>query len=324
LCTLEFEAHRPLYDWIIDKLPTTCHPQQIEFARLQLEYTVVSKRKLAQLVDENHVNGWDDPRMPTLAGMRRAGYTPTAIRDFCERIGITKKDSWIEMGVLENCIREDLNQHAPRAMAVLKPLRLVIENYPDDQTEILSMSNHPQNPELGLRDVPFAKVVLIEQDDFAEIPPPKFKRLIAGGEVRLRGSYVIKCNQVIKNESGEVIELRCNYDPDTLGKKPEGRKVKGVIHWISEKHAVSAEIHLYDRLFKIPNPESKTNFIDAINPNSLEILTASKVEASLSKSKGGERFQFERTGYFCTDLQTNEQGKLIFNRTVTLRDTWNQ
>jgi len=324
LCTLEFEAHRPLYDWIIDKLGMSCHPQQIEFARLQLEYTIVSKRKLAQLVNEHYVNGWDDPRMPTLAGMRRAGYTPTAIRDFCERIGITKKDSWIEMGVLENCIREDLNEHAPRAMAVLNPLRVVIDNYPEDQTEVLSLSNHPQKPELGKREVPFAQVILIEQDDFAELPPPKFKRLIMGGEVRLRGAYVIKCHQVIKDPSGKIIELRCQYDPDTLGKKPEGRKVKGVIHWVSEKHAIPAEIRLYDRLFNQPNPESATSFIDAINPNSLEILTNSQVEASLSQSQGGDRFQFERTGYFCTDLETNKQGQLIFNRTVTLRDTWSK
>jgi len=322
LCTLEFEAHRPLYDWVLDKLQTPSHPQQIEFARLQLEYTIVSKRKLAQLVNEKHVNGWDDPRMPTIAGMRRAGYTATAIRDFCERIGITKKDSWIEMAVLENCIREDLNDNAPRAMAVLKPLRVVLENYPDDQEEILEVSNHPQKPELGNRKIPFSKVILIEQDDFAEVPPPKFKRLIEGGEVRLRSSYVIKCNEIIKDDAGNIIELRCSYDPDTLGKKPEGRKVKGVIHWVSEQHSHSAELRLYDRLFNVANPASEENFLDAINPDSLEILSNCKVEASLAEAASGARFQFERTGYFCVDSVDSSAEKLVFNRTVTLRDTW--
>lgn len=322
LCTLEFEDHRPLYDWILDKLQTPHHPQQIEFARLQLEYTVVSKRKLAQLVNENHVSGWNDPRMPTIAGMRRAGYTAVAIRDFCERIGITKKDSWIEMAVLENCIREDLNENAPRAMAVLDPIRIVIDNYPDGQTEILEVSNHPQKPEIGTRKIPFSKVILIEQDDFAEIPPPKYKRLIAGGEVRLRSSYVIKCNDIIKDETGKIIELRCSYDPDTLGKKPEGRKVKGVIHWVSEQHSLPAEIRLYDRLFKAANPESEENFLDTLNPESLEIVDKARVETSLADAKSGDRFQFERIGYFCVDSVDSCAEKLVFNRTVTLRDTW--
>jgi len=322
LCTLEFEAHRPLYDWILDKLQTPSHPQQIEFARLQLEYTIVSKRKLAQLVNENHVTGWDDPRMPTIAGMRRAGYTPTSIRDFCERIGITKKDSWIEMAVLENCIREDLNDNAPRAMAVLEPLRLVIENYPDDQVEILEVSNHPQKPELGTRKIPFSKVILIEQGDFAEVPPPKFKRLIEGGEVRLRSSYVIKCNKIIKDDAGNIIELRCSYDPDTLGKKPEGRKVKGVIHWVSEQQSHPAELRLYDRLFNVANPDSEDNFLDAINTDSLKTLTNCRVEASLAGANSGDRFQFERTAYFCVDSVDSTAEKLVFNRTVTLRDTW--
>ena len=322
LCTLEFEAHRPLYDWVLEKLETPCHPQQIEFARLQLEYTIVSKRKLAQLVNENHVKGWDDPRMPTIAGMRRAGYTPAAIRDFCERIGITKKDSWIEMAVLENCIREDLNENAPRAMAVLKPLRVVIENYPEDQVETLEVSNHPQKPELGHRNIPFSKVILIEQDDFAEIPPAKYKRLIEGGEVRLRSSYVIKCNEIIKDENGNITELRCSYDPETLGKKPEGRKVKGVIHWVSEQHSLPAEIRIYDRLFRIANPESEENYLDALNPDSLEILSDVRVEASLAEAKPSDRFQFERTGYFCVDSEDSSPGNLVFNRTVTLRDTW--
>ena len=322
LCTLEFEAHRPLYDWVLDKLNTPAHPQQIEFARLQLEYTIVSKRKLAQLVNENHVSDWDDPRMPTLAGMRRAGYTPESIRDFCERIGITKKDSWIEMGVLENCIREDLNNNAPRAMAVLDPLRIVIENYPDEQVEILTVSNHPQKPELGTRSIPFSKEILIEQDDFAQIPPAKFKRLIEGGEVRLRSAYVIKCNSVIKDDADNIIELRCSYDPDTLGKKPEGRKVKGVIHWVSEKHALTAEVRIYDRLFKAVNPASKPHFIDALNPDSLRIINNARVEASLADAALEARFQFERIGYFCIDSKDSSADKLVFNRTVTLRDTW--
>ncbi|MCK4842761.1 MAG: glutamine--tRNA ligase/YqeY domain fusion protein [Methylococcales bacterium] len=324
LCTLEFEAHRPLYDWVLDKLKTPSHPQQIEFARLQLEYTIVSKRKLAQLVNENHVTGWDDPRMPTLAGMRRAGYTATAIRDFCERIGITKKDSWIEMGVLENCIREDLNDNAPRAMAVINPLRVVIENYPEEKTEILEVSNHPQKPELGQREIPFSKVILIEQDDFAEVPPPKYKRLIEGGEVRLRSSYVIKCQQIIKDDAGNIIELRCTYDQDTLGKKPEGRKVKGVIHWVSEQHSPIAEMRLYDRLFQVANPDLEENFLNALNPNSLETLTNCRVESSLVNAKPGTQFQFERTGYFCIDTVDSTPEKLIINRTVTLRDTWSK
>ncbi|MDD1624599.1 MAG: glutamine--tRNA ligase/YqeY domain fusion protein [Methylococcaceae bacterium] len=320
LCTLEFEDHRPLYDWVLDQLQTPCHPQQIEFARLQLEYTIVSKRKLNQLVTEKHVHGWDDPRMPTIAGLRRAGFTPKAIRDFCERIGLTKQNSWIEMGVLEYCIREDLNENALRAMAVLQPLRVVIENYPEDKTEQLEISNHPQRPELGKRNVPFSRVVLIEQDDFAEIPPPKFKRLIAGGEVRLRGSYVIKCKEIIKDAAGSIIELRCTYDPDTLGKNPEGRKVKGVIHWVSEQHASPAEVRLYDRLFTVPNPDNEENFLDTLNPDSLEVLKGCRVEASLANAQPENRYQFERTGYFCLDAVDSVEGKLVFNRTVTLRE----
>lgn len=320
LCTLEFEDHRPLYDWVLEQLQTPVHPQQIEFARLQLEYTIVSKRKLNQLVTEKHVHGWDDPRMPTIAGLRRAGFTPKSIRDFCERIGVTKQNSWIEMGVLEYCIREDLNENAPRAMAVLQPLRVVIDNYPEDQTEQLEISNHPQRHELGKRNVPFSRVILIEQDDFAEVPPPKFKRLIAGGEVRLRGSYVIKCNEVIKNAEGIVTELRCTYDADTLGKNPEGRKVKGVIHWVSEQHSHPAEIRLYDRLFKVPNPDSEENFLDVINPASLEVLEGCRVEASLAETQSDGRYQFERIGYFCRDAVDSVDGKLVFNRTVSLRE----
>ena len=320
LCTLEFEDHRPLYDWVLEQLQTPCHPQQIEFARLQLEYTIVSKRKLNQLVMEKHVHGWDDPRMPTIAGLRRAGFTPKAIRDFCERIGVTKQNSWIEMGVLEYCIREDLNENALRAMAVLQPLRVVIDNYPEDQIEELEISNHPQKPELGKRKVPFTKVILIEQDDFAEIPPPKFKRLVAGEEVRLRGSYVIRCHEVIKNTEGVIIELRCTYDADTLGKNPEGRKVKGVIHWVSEQQSHPAEVRLYDRLFKVPNPDNEENFLNAINTNSLEVLADCRVEASLLHAQPENRFQFERTGYFCLDAIDSVNGKLVFNRTVTLRE----
>ena len=320
LCTLEFEDHRPLYDWVLEKLQTPCHPQQIEFARLQLEYTIVSKRKLNQLVTEKHVHGWDDPRMPTLAGLCRAGFTPKAIRDFCERIGVTKQNSWIEMSVLEYCIREDLNENAPRAMAVLQPLRVVIDNYPEDKVEQLEISNHPQRPELGKRKVPFSKVVLIEQDDFAEIPPAKFKRLIAGGEVRLRGSYVIKCNEIIKDAAGNIIELRCTYDAETLGKNPEGRKVKGVIHWVSEAHSHLAELRLYNRLFKVPNPDNEENFLDALNPDSLEVMTGCRVEASLANAQPESRYQFERTGYFCFDAIDSVAGKLVFNRTVTLRE----
>ncbi len=320
ICTLEFEDHRPLYDWVLDKLQTPCHPQQIEFARLQLEYTIVSKRKLNQLVTEKHVKGWDDPRMPTIAGLRRAGFTPKAIRDFCERIGVTKQNSWIEIGVLEYCVREDLNENALRAMAVLQPLRVVIENYPDGQVEPLEISNHPQKPELGKRQVPFSKVILIEQDDFAEIPPPKYKRLIEGGEVRLRGSYVIKCNEIIKNADGDITELRCTYDPDTLGKNPEGRKVKGVIHWVSEAESAEAEIRLYDRLFTVPSPDNEPNFLDVINHDSLEVLEGCRVEASLAQASAENRYQFERTGYFCLDSVDSVDGKLVFNRTVTLRE----
>ena len=322
LCTLEFEDHRPLYDWVLDQLKTPCHPQQIEFARLQLEYTIVSKRKLNQLVMEKHVNGWDDPRMPTIAGLRRAGFTPKALRDFCERIGLTKQNSWIEMGVLEYCIREDLNENALRAMAVLQPLRVVIDNYPEDRVEQLEVSNHPQKPELGKRIVPFSKVILIERDDFAEVPPPKYKRLVEGGEVRLRGSYVIQCNEIIKDADGNITELRCSYDPDTLGKNPEGRKVKGVIHWVSEPHSQPAELRLYNRLFSVPNPDNEPNFLDAINPDSLEVLSDCRVEAGLADAQPESRYQFERTGYFCFDAIDSVDGKLVFNRTVTLRDNW--
>jgi glutaminyl-tRNA synthetase len=319
LCTLEFADHRPLYDWVLEQLDVPCHPQQIEFSRLQLEYTIVSKRKLNQLVTEKHVLGWDDPRMPTIAGLRRAGFTPQAIKDFCERIGITRQNSWIEMSVLEYCIREDLNVNALRAMAVLEPLRVVITNYPDDKIENLEISNHPQQEEFGKRIVPFSKTLFIERDDFSENPPPKYKRLSLGEEVRLRGSYVIRCDEVIKNEAGEIIELRCSYDENTLGKNPEGRKAKGVIHWVDEASSHTAEIRLYDRLFTVPQPDNEENFLDAVNPNSLQILTNCRVEASLKAATLENRYQFERTGYFCLDTESTSE-KLVFNRTVTLRD----
>jgi len=322
LCTLEFEDHRPLYDWVLDNISIDCHPRQIEFARLSLKYTIVSKRKLNKLVVEGHVKGWDDPRMPTIAGLRRAGYTPKSIRDFCERIGVTKKDSSIEVGVLENCIREDLNETAGRAMAVLAPLKVTIENYPDNHLENLEMANHPQDESQGKRIVPFSKVVYIEQDDFADVPPPKYKRLIEGGEVRLRGAYVIKCHEVIKDSEGNIIELRCTYDENTLGKKPEGRKVKGVIHWVSAEHALNAEIRLYDRLFNVENPDAEEDFTQALNPDSLTIIAQAKVESSLANAELGSQFQFERVGYFCLDTEDSASDKLIFNRTVTLRDTW--
>ncbi|MDQ7090723.1 MAG: glutamine--tRNA ligase/YqeY domain fusion protein [Methylococcales bacterium] len=323
LCTLEFEDHRPLYDWILEKVQTNCHPQQIEFARLQLDYTVMSKRKLAQLVVDNHVTGWDDPRMPTIAGLRRRGFTAASILDFCERIGITKKDAWIELAVLESCIRDDLNENAPRAMAVLNPLRLVIENYPDNQVESLTVKNHPQKEELGTREVAFSKVILIEQDDFALEPPAKFKRLIEGGEVRLRGSYIIKCEQVITDDDGKVVELRCRYDEKTLGKKPEGRKVKGVIHWVSEAHSLPAEIRLYDTLFTEANPEAQAHFLETLNPDSLTVLTDVRVEASLENTQIENHYQFERCAYFCVDKDSRAE-KLVFNRTVSLRDTWSK
>lgn len=322
LCTLEFEDHRPLYDWVLAQLDFSHHPQQIEFARLSLEYTIVSKRKLHLLVSQGHVSGWNDPRMPTLAGLRRAGFTPKSIRDFCDRIGVTKKDSWIEMGVLEHSIREDLNTNAIRKMAILKPLRVVLENYPEDSYEQLTANNHPQNDEMGHRTLPFDKVILIEQDDFTEIAPAKFKRLTLNGEVRLRNSYVIKCHDIIRNSQGDIIELRCTYDSNTLGKKPEGRKVKGVIHWVSEKHSLDAEIRLYDRLFNVPQPESENDFTSVLNPNSLEVIHGAKVEPSLANSNTDEHYQFERTGYFCIDSEDSKPEQLIFNRTVTLRDTW--
>ncbi len=329
LCTLEFADHRPLYDWFLDQLQEhanlECHPQQIEFSRLNLEYTVMSKRKLTELVNQGHITGWDDPRMPTIAGLRRRGYTPESIREFIKRIGVTKSENIIEMGVLEDCIRTDLNDNALRRMAVLNPLKVVITNYPDGQSEQLNVANHPQNEALGSRTLPFSRELYIDHNDFAEVPPPKFKRLIAGGEVRLRNAYVIKCDEVIKDNAGNVIELRCSYDIDTLGKKPEGRKVKGVIHWVSAESAVAAEVRLYDRLFSSATPDSSKDgksYVDFLNPESLVVLQNCYLESNLLNAKAGEQFQFEREGYFCIDENKSEQGKMIINRTVTLRDTW--
>ncbi|HHO59229.1 MAG TPA: glutamine--tRNA ligase/YqeY domain fusion protein [Thiotrichales bacterium] len=320
LCTLEFEDHRPLYDWVLEQVKTPCHPQQIEFARLQLKYTITSKRKLNQLVSDNHVDGWDDPRLPTISGMRRRGYTAAAIRDFCERIGVTKKDSFIEMAVLENCIREDLNEHAVRVMGVLRPLKVTIENYPDDQVEELTAKNHPQNPDMGTRTIPFSKVIYIERDDFLEDAPKKFFRLSVGREVRLRYAYYITCTDFIKDDNGEVVELICRYDPETRGgSSPDGRKVKGTIHWVSADHAVDARVNLYDRLFTHPNPAATEDFLAHINPDSLTQLSHCKLEPLLADADTTTRYQFERTGYFVRD---SESEALCFNRTVTLRDTW--
>ncbi|MBF0195102.1 MAG: glutamine--tRNA ligase/YqeY domain fusion protein [Magnetococcales bacterium] len=325
LCTLEFEDHRPLYDWILDRLEDQLkqHPQQIEFSRLALDFTVVSKRKLIQLVNDNFVAGWDDPRMPTISGLRRRGYTPESIRNFCNRIGITKSPNNVEIGFLEGCLREDLESKALRSMAILKPLKVVIENYPEDKIEPLTAPNHPQNPELGNRTIYMTREVYIDHEDFLEVAPnKKFKRLVAGKEVRLRNSYVIKCEEVIKDSnSGEIVELRCSYDENTLNTNPEGRKVKGVIHWVSATKAVKAEIRLYDRLFKNANPEEGGNFLDNINPNSLTILKDCPIESSLAQAKTGDTFQFERVGYFSKDPDSTDDYP-IFNRAVTLRDSW--
>lgn len=320
LCTLEFEDHRPLYDWVLDEVKTPCHPQQIEFARLQLKYTLTSKRKLNQLVTEKHVDGWDDPRMPTISGLRRRGYTPLSIRDFCDRIGVTKKDSFIEMAVLENSIREDLNEHAIRVMGVLNPLKVTIENYPDGQTEEMVAQNHPQKPEMGTRNITFSKVIYIERDDFLEDAPKKFFRLSVGREVRLRYAYYITCTDFVKDDNGEVVELICHYDPETKGgSSPDGRKVKGTIHWVSADHAIDATVNLYDRLFTHPNPAATEDFREHLNPESLTVLKHCKLEAALAEANPDLHYQFERTGYFVRDSHAQT---LAFNRTVTLRDTW--
>ena len=325
LCSLEFEDHRLLYDWFIDNLDTPSRPRQYEFARLNLEYTVLSKRKLIELVDDGHVGGWDDPRMPTLSGLRRRGFTPGSIREFCELIGLTKSDTYIDAGVLEHVIRNELGVAAPRRMAVLRPLKVVIDNYPDDKEEWLDAANHPQDPAMGTRRVPFGKVLYIEQDDFMEDAPRKFFRLAPGREVRLRYAYFITCNKVVKDEqTGAVLELHCSYDPATRGgNAPDGRKVKGTIHWVSAKHGRNAEIRLYDRLFSIANPDrGEQDWKTYVNPASLETLTRCLIEPGLAQAQPGERFQFERLGYFCADSEDWQQDQPVFNRIVTLRDTW--
>ena len=326
LCTLEFEDHRPLYDWFLEQLDVPCHPQQIEFSRLNLNYTVTSKRKLNELVMGGDVDGWDDPRMLTIAGMRRRGYTAVAIRDFCERIGVTKNDTVLDMSVLENCVREDLDKITRRVMGVLKPLRVVIENYPDDQSEELDAPYHPNDSDMGSRKIPFSKVIYVERDDFMEEPPRKFFRLGPGREVRLRYAYFITCNDIVKDENGEVIELRCTYDPLTRGgSAPDGRKVKGTIHWVSAKHALEAEVRIYDRLFNDPEPDSnkhEKDWKEFLNPDSREILNNAKLEPSLATATAGDQFQFERLGYFNVDTKDSAAGKPVFNRTITLRDSW--
>ena len=325
ICTLEFENHRPLYDWFIDQLGIY-HPQQIEFARLNLTYTIVSKRKLLQLVQEKHVSGWDDPRMPTIVGFRRRGYTSESIKVFCDKIGISKKDSIIDVAMLEWSIREELNKTAQRANAVLNPVKVILTNYPEGQVEELQAVNNPEDESAGSRIVPFSREMYIEQEDFREVPPPKYFRLSPGKEVRLRYAYIIKCEKVIKDDKGNIIELHCTYDPTSKSGTPTAnRKVKATIHWVSAPHAVSAEVRLYDRLFLKENPdeteEGKT-FLDNINPNSLQVLTQCKLEPMLGAAKPGERFQFERMGYFCADIKDSKPGAPVFNRVVTLKDTW--
>jgi len=326
LCTLEFEDHRPLYDWFLEQLSVPCHPQQIEFARLNLNYTVTSKRKLGELVKDGDVSGWDDPRMPTIVGMRRRGYTPESIRDFCDRIGVTKNDTVIDVSVLENCVRENLDIRAPRVMGILDPLKVVISNYPEEETEQLEAPNHPNDTMMGVRKLPFSRTIYIEKDDFMEDPPKKFFRLAPGKEVRLRYAYFIICDEIIKDNSGNIVELRCSYDADTRGgNAPDGRKVKGTIHWVSAEHAFRTEVHLYDRLFNDPKPDSnkhKNNWKDFLNSDSKKIIKDAYLEPSLESAKKEEFFQFERLGYFCVDNRDSNKGKPIFNRTVSLRDSW--
>jgi glutaminyl-tRNA synthetase len=321
ICTLEFEDHRPLYDWFLDELGVY-HPQQIEFARLNLTYTIMSKRNLRQLVEKGNVRGWDDPRMPTVSGLRRRGYTPESIRAFAERIGVAKTDSTIEVALLEHCIREDLNKRAPRVMAVLHPLRVVIDNYPEGKIEEMEAVNNPEDPGMGTRKVPFSRVLYIEQDDFMEQPPKEFFRLAPGREVRLRYAYIIKCVNVVKDKAGKVVELHCTYDPETRsGEAGSSRKVKGTIHWVSAEHALKAEVRVYDRLFTIENPGDVSDVETVLNPSSLQTVTG-YLEPSLKSATPGSKYQFERLGYFCVDAKDSSAEKLVFNRTVTLRDTW--
>lgn len=322
ICTLEFEDHRPLYDWFLDVLETECHPQQIEFARLQMEYTLTSKRKLNQLVKEQIVDAWDDPRMPTISGMRRRGYTPESIRNFSDIIGVTKKDSTIEMGVLENCLREDLNIRAERRMAVLNPLKITIENYPEDKVEIFNGLNHPQNPDFGTREIPFSREIYIEQDDFMEETPRKFFRLAPGREVRLRFAYFITCKEVLKNEDGSIRELICTYDPESRGgNSPDGRKVKGTIHWVSAQHCRQATVRVYDRLFNVHNPSKLEDIHSGLNPDSLIIYDNAQLEPAITGERKQLAYQFERLGYFIADTHSTSE-QIIFNRTMSLRDSW--
>ncbi len=321
ICTMEYEDHRPLYDWFLDSLDEY-HPQQIEFARLNLSNTVLSKRKLVQLVQEGHVPGWDDPRMPTLAGMRRRGYTPGAIRKFCERVGVAKRQNVIDIGMLEHAVREDLNLSAPRALAVLNPLKVVIENYPRGQIEELDAGNNPEDPSAGTRKLPFSRELYIERDDFMLNPPKKFFRLAPGREVRLRYGYLVTCTDVVTDENGAIVELRCTYDPQTRGgQAPDGRRVRGTIHWVSAQHAAEAEVRLYDHLFTSERPDDDDDFMATLNPRSLEVVSNAKIEPSLADVSPGHRFQFERLGYFAVDPDS-KPGAIVFNRTVTLRDSW--
>lgn len=324
ICTLEFEDHRPLYDWILNELETPVHPQQIEFSKLVLTYFTFSKRKLKELVTSKLVSGWDDPRMPTLKGIRRRGFTPASLLQLCAQTGVSKSDSLIEIDVLEECLRADLNDKAQRRMAVLDPIKLVITNYPEGKVENLTVQNHPQKPELGQRQMPFSRDVYIDREDFMEDPPGDYLRLKPGGEVRLRHAYIVKCEKVIKNQQGQITEIHCHHDPETLGKNPVGRKVKGIVHWVSAQHAHRAEVRLYDRLFTVPNPnaDKERHFTDFLNPNSLEIKTNCALEPALAHAELGEQFQFERVGYFCLDCVDSKPGSPVFNRAVTLKNTW--
>ena len=321
LCTLEFEDHRPLYNWVLEQTEPPAKPEQTEFGPLNLEYTVLSKRRLIQLVQSGVVAGWDDPRMPTISGLRRRGYTPSSLVEFCRRIGVTKSAAVIELQVLENCIREELNAAAHRRMAVLEPLKVTLTDWPEDQAQTLELQNHPNQPEEGTRSIPFTRELYIERSDFEEVPPPKFKRLVPGGEVRLRSGYVIKCEEVIKDADGNITELRCTHDANTLGKKPEGRKVKGVIHWVPANESVRASVRIYELLFNRENPMAEEDFMDALNPESLKVFEEARVEPSLAQAAPEQRFQFERQGYFVADLDTTD-AQPVFNRIVPLRDTW--
>jgi len=324
LCSLEYEDHRPLYDWVVNNVDLGSKPRQIEFARLNLSYTMMSKRKLLQLVTEGIVDGWDDPRMPTLSGLRRRGYTPASIRDFCDRIGVAKTNSMVDYALLEHCVREDLNASAPRMMAVLRPLKVIIDNYPEDQVEWFDVENNPENPAMGTRKVPFCREIYIEQDDFMENPPKKYFRLYPGNEVRLKNAYLIKCTEAVKDPEGNITELHCSYDPESKGgNSPDGRRVKGTLHWVSARHALNAEVRLYDYLFTDPDPGAAEDLHAIINPNSLEILSNCKVEPNLADTRPGDHYQFLRMGYFCTD-RSSAADKLIFNRTVGLKDSWSK